>query len=283
MIALSLLVGLALVPFSYADGVNATQLVERQILESSYPFEFPILENGTLADSGQFPMPMCRGFTLEEATIDQMQDALNHGNLTSAQLAMCYLKRVYQTDSYIRQVANLVYEQWLTSRRAIMEINPDMFDIAEALDLERAQGNVRGPLHGIPFIVKDNIGTKDKMETTAGSWMLLGSVIPRDAHVVARFREAGALLMGHATLSEWADMRSNVYSEGYSARGDQCRSAYNLTTSPGGSSSGSAVAVAANLVTFALGTETDGSVIFPAERNGLVGIKPTVGLTSRAG
>ena len=164
-----------------------------------------------------------------------------------------------------------------------MEINPDFLEIAEALDDEHAQGKTRGPLHGIPFLVKDNIGTKDKMETTAGSWMLLGSVIPRDAHVVHRLRESGALLMGHATLSEWADMRTNYYSEGYSARGDQARSPYNLTTNPGGSSSGSAGAVAGNLVTFALGTETDGSVINPAERNALVGIKPTVGLTSRAG
>lgn len=121
------------------------------------------------------------------------------------------------------------------------------------------------------------------METTAGSWALLGSVIPRDAHVVHRLREEGAVLMGHATLSEWADMRSNYYSEGFSARGGQCRSPYNLTTNPGGSSSGSGAAVAANLITFALGTETDGSVTNPAERNNLVGIKPTVGLTSRAG
>lgn len=121
------------------------------------------------------------------------------------------------------------------------------------------------------------------METTAGSWMLLGSIVPRDAHVVKLLRESGAILMGHATLSEWADMRSNSYSEGYSARGGQCRSPYNLTTTPGGSSSGSASAVAANIISFALGTETDGSVINPAERNGIVGIKPTVGLTSRDG
>lgn len=164
-----------------------------------------------------------------------------------------------------------------------MELNPDFMEIAAALDSERAQGNVRGPLHGIPFLIKDNIASKDKMETTAGSWMLLGSIVPRDAHVVHLLRKAGAVLMGHATLSEWADMRSNSYSEGYSARGGQARSPYNLTTNPGGSSSGSALAVAANLVTFALGTETDGSVINPAERNALVGIKPTVGLTSRAG
>lgn len=140
-----------------------------------------------------------------------------------------------------------------------MELNPDFMEIAVALDTERAAGRVRGPLHGLPFLVKDNIATKDKMETTAGSWALLGSVVPRDSHVVARLRQAGALLFGHATLSEWADMRSSNYSEGYSARGGQARSPYNLTTNPGGSSSGSAAAVAANLCTFALGTETDGS------------------------
>ena len=140
-----------------------------------------------------------------------------------------------------------------------MEINPDFMEIAAALDAEREAGRVRSPLHGIPFLVKDNIATKDKMETTAGSWALLGSVVPRDAYVVARLRKAGALLLGHATLSEWADMRSSNYSEGYSARGGQARSPYNLTQNPGGSSSGSAAAVAANLCTFALGTETDGS------------------------
>lgn len=132
-------------------------------------------------------------------------------------------------------------------------------------------------------MVKDNIATKDKMETTAGSYALLGSVVPRDAFVVSKLRYAGALLFGKATLSEWADMRSNNYSEGYSARGGQARSPYNLTVTPGGSSSGSAAGVAANVFTFALGTETDGSVISPAERNGVVGFKPTVGLTSRAG
>lgn len=164
-----------------------------------------------------------------------------------------------------------------------MEMNPDVLAIATSLDEERARGKVRGPLHGIPFLVKDNIGTKDKMETTSGSWALLGSIIPRDAHVVSQLRQAGAVLLGHATLSEWADMRSNIYSEGYSGRGGQCRSPYNLTVNPGGSSSGSGAAVASNQVMFALGTETDGSVINPAERNALVGIKPTVGLTSRDG
>jgi amidase len=162
-------------------------------------------------------------------------------------------------------------------------MNPDVFAIAAQLDGERKRGKVRGPLHGIPFTVKDNIGSKDNLETTAGSWALLGSRVPRDAHVVSKLREAGAVLFGKATLSEWADMRSNNYSEGYSGRGGQCRSAYNLTVNPGGSSSGSGVGVGANCIAFSLGTETDGSVINPAMRNAIVGFKPTVGLTSRAG
>lgn len=131
--------------------------------------------------------------------------------------------------------------------------------IAANMDAERKSGIVRGPLHGIPFTVKDNMATKDNMETTAGSWALIGSIVPRDAHVVARLREAGAVLFGKASLSEWADMRSNNYSEGYSPRGGQARSPYNLTVNPGGSSSGSAAAVGANAIAFSLGTETDGS------------------------
>jgi amidase len=235
-------------------------------LQQPYPYYFP--QNVSADTPDLFPMPTCRGITLEEATIDQLQGYMSNGSLTSAQLLQCYLKRIWQVDEYIN---------------SIIELNPDAQDIAEALDAERQAGKVRGPLHGIPFVVKDNIATKDQMETTAGSWMLLGSVVPRDAHVVAKLRQAGALLMGKATLSEWADMRSNNYSEGFSARGGQARSPYNLTLNPGGSSSGSAAAVAANVVSFSLGTETDGSVINPAERNALVGIKPTVGLTSRAG
>ncbi|KAK8068555.1 hypothetical protein PG996_007667, partial [Apiospora saccharicola] len=236
-----------------------------QSLESDVPF-FPLQEH---ADSAQlFPMPPCGGFQLEEATIDQMQAAMGNGTLTSVQLATCYMMRTYQTQEY----AN-----------SLIQLNPDVLAIAAARDAERQAGQVRGPLHGVPFTVKDNIASKDKLETTAGSWALLGSIVPRDAHVVAKLREAGAVLFGKATLSEWADMRSNSYSEGYSARGGQARSAYNLTVNPGGSSSGSAIGVSISAIAFSIGTETDGSVINPAERNAIVGFKPTVGLTSRAG
>jgi len=227
---------------------------------------FPLLENSGTVEL--FPMPKCGPFSLEEATIDQMQSAMERGKLTSVQLVQCYLTRVYQTNDYIN---------------SLLEFNLDALAIAAQRDSERRAGRVRGPLHGIPFTIKENIATKDSMQTTAGSWALLGSVVPRDAFVAKKLREAGAVLFGKATLSEWADMRSNNYSEGYSARGGQCRSAYNLTLNPGGSSSGSAVGVAANAIAFSLGTETDGSVINPAMRNAIVGFKPTVGLTSRAG
>ncbi|CAE7031191.1 Glutamyl-tRNA amidotransferase subunit A [Pyrenophora teres f. teres] len=245
---------------------SSSDVLDVDPLREPYPYNFP--PRYAAGTSALFPMPTYRGVTLEEATIDQLQKYLSDRILTSAQLLECYLNRAHQVNGYIN---------------SIIELNPDANRIAATLDAERAAGRIRGPLHGIPFLVKDNIASKDKMETTAGSWMLLGSVVPRDAHVVAKLREAGALLMGKATLSEWADMRSNNYSEGYSARGGQARSPYNLTTNPGGSSSGSAAAVAANVVSFSLGTETDGSVINPAERNALVGIKPTVGLTSRSG
>ncbi|ODM22444.1 putative amidase [Aspergillus cristatus] len=230
-----------------------------------FAYDFPILGKNA---SDLFPMRPCRGLQLEEASIDDIQGLLTSRALSSVDLVSCYLDRIYQTSSYLN---------------AILQINPDASTIAAKLDQERANGTVRGPLHGIPFVAKDNIATKDRMETTSGSWALLGSIVPRDAFVISQLREAGAVLLGKAALSEWADMRSNNYSEGYSGRGGQCRSAYNLTVNPGGSSSGCGVAVGANLVPFALGTETDGSVINPAERNAIVGIKPTVGLTSRSG
>ncbi|KAK0625874.1 amidase [Immersiella caudata] len=227
---------------------------------------FPLLTAAGTPDL--FPMPLCGTFPLEEATIADMQSAMQSGYLTSVQLVTCYLARTYQTQPYLN---------------SLLEVNPDVFNIASELDAERKQGRVRGPLHGIPFTVKENIATADKMQTTAGSFALLGSIVPRDAFIVKKLREAGAVLLGKAALSEWADMRSNNYSEGYSARGGQVRSGYNLTLNPGGSSSGSAVGVAANAVAFSIGTETDGSVINPAMRNQIVGLKPTVGLTSRNG
>lgn len=242
-------------------------------LAASFPGQSQIVEITTFiypqTESAElFPMPMCGNVTLKGATIDQLQEYFSEGLLTSEDVVRCYIDRFFQLNPYVN---------------SIMQLNPDAIKIAKEMDLERAVGIVRGPLHGVPFVVKDNYATKDKMDTTAGSWMLLGSVVPRDAFVVKKMRDAGAVLFGHATLSEWADMRSSDYSEGYSARGGQARCPFNLTLNPGGSSSGSAAAVAADMIMFSLGTETDGSIIDPAMRNGIVGFKPTVGLTSRYG
>ncbi|KAG2417682.1 hypothetical protein HFD88_008901 [Aspergillus terreus] len=263
----ALLSGLALAGSAIAvsGAQDADPLVASQILTDPYAYDFPRLG---APGASLFPMRLCQGFKLEEASVDDLQQRMSNGSLTSVQLLDCYLDRIYQTQPYLN---------------AILQLNPDAHAIAHRLDKERAKGHIRGPLHGIPFIVKDNIATKDRMETTAGCWALIGSVVPRDSFVVHGMRKAGALLLGKAALSEWADMRSNNYSEGFSARGGQCRSAYNFTVNPGGSSTGPGVAVGANLVPIALGTETDGSVINPAQRNAIVGIKPTVGLTSRAG
>ncbi|KAL5360513.1 amidase signature domain-containing protein [Aspergillus floccosus] len=263
----ALLSGLALAGSAIAASAahDADPLVASQILTDPYAYDFPRLG---ASGASLFPMRLCQGFKLEEASVDDLQQRMSNGSLTSVQLLDCYLDRIHQTQPYLN---------------AILQLNPDAHAIARRLDEERANGTIRGPLHGIPFIVKDNIASKDRMETTAGCWALIGSVVPRDSFVVHGMRKAGALLLGKAALSEWADMRSNNYSEGFSARGGQCRSAYNFTVNPGGSSTGPGVAVGANLVPIALGTETDGSVINPAQRNAIVGIKPTVGLTSRAG
>ncbi|KAJ7220276.1 amidase signature domain-containing protein [Mycena pura] len=215
-----------------------------------------------------FPMAACHGLPLEDAGVAQIQRWYDSGALTVRQVVSCYLDRIAQIDPFVN---------------AVMELNPDALDIADQLDRELNAGKKRSPMHGIVVLVKDNIASADKMQTTSGSLALVGSIVPRDAHVVHLLREHGAVLLGHAGMSEWADMRSTDYSEGYSARRGQVRNSYNLTQTPGGSSSGSGHSVTTNMVTVAYGTETDGSIMSPAERSNIVGIKPTVGLTSRAG
>ena len=209
--------------------------------------------------------------TLDEATIADLRAAMTSGHLTARALVAAYLGRIDRLD---RNGPTL---------RAVLEANPDALAIADALDAERRERGPRGPLHGIPILLKDNIDTADAMETTAGSLALLGSRPARDATVAARLRAAGAVLLGKTNMSEWANFRSTRSSSGWSARGGQCRNPYVLDRNPCGSSSGSAVAVAAGLCAAALGTETDGSIVCPATLCGVVGLKPTVGLTSRAG
>ena len=165
----------------------------------------------------------------------------------------------------------------------MIEINPDALALAEALDKERKEQGPRGPLHGIPVLIKDNIATADRMATTAGSLALVGAKPPRDAFLVSRLRQAGAIILGKTNLSEWANARCRYSTSGWSGRGGLTRNPYALDRNPSGSSSGSGVAVAANLCAAAVGTETDGSIISPSSVNGIVGVKPTVGLVSRTG
>jgi amidase len=208
---------------------------------------------------------------IEEATISELQAALSSGQLTARQLTEIYIQRIRKFDW---QGPNL---------RSVVEINPDALTIAEALDQERLTQGPRGPLHGIPILLKENIATTDRMETTAGSLALLGARPAHEAFIVQKLRRAGVVILGKTNLSEWANFRSSASSSGWSARGGQTRNPYVLDRTPCGSSAGSAVAVAANLVAASIGTETDGSILCPATMNGVVGIKPTVGLTSRSG
>lgn len=224
--------------------------------------------NASAAGADRFSAPFK---AIEEATIAGLQAEMAAGRLTSSQLVRMYLERI---DALNLRGPML---------RAVLEINPDALQIAAMLDEERKRSGPRGPLHGIPILLKDNIATADKLQTAAGSLALVGSRPARDAFVVKGLRAAGAVIIGKANLSEWANFRSSSSSSGWSGRGGQCLNPYVLDRSPCGSSSGSAAAVAANLVTVALGTETDGSITCPAAGNCVVGIKPTVGLTSRAG
>lgn len=210
-------------------------------------------------------------FTFQEATLTTLREGMESGEFTSREITEAYLERIEALD---RQGPGL---------HALLDLNPDARTIADSLDAERREGRVRGPLHGIPVVVKDNINTADGMTTTAGSLALEGFIAPRDAFIVERLREAGALILGKANLSEWANFRSTASSSGWSGRGGQVRNPYVLDRSPCGSSSGSGVAVSANLAPVAVGTETDGSVVCPSAINGIVGIKPTMGLVSRRG
>ena len=208
---------------------------------------------------------------VEEISIAEIQAAMTAGRLDAESLVQMYLARIQAID---RNGPTL---------RSVQEINPDALVIARALDEERKAGRSRGPLHGIPVLLKDNIATADKMETTAGALALVGARPREDSTIALRLRQAGAIILGKASMSEWAYFKSTPGSSGWSARSGQARNPYALNRTPCGSSSGSAIAVAANLVTVSIGTETDGSIICPAGVNGVVGIKPTVGLTSRAG
>jgi amidase len=211
------------------------------------------------------------GYDVQEATIVKLQADMASGRVTAAGLVRAYLRRIRDLD------------QGGPSVNSVLQINPDSLAIAASLDQERKSGIVRGPLHGIPIFVKGNIDTADKMLTTAGSLALVGPAPALDATVAARLRAAGAVILGKTNLSEWANFRSTRSTSGWSGLGGQTNNPYALDRNPGGSSSGSGAGVSANFVAASLGTETDGSIVNPANNDGVVGIKPTVGLTSRAG
>jgi amidase len=228
---------------------------------------------GIAADTAAAPHSGGRppGRDLEEVTIAELQRRMARRQLTSEELVEAYLDRIEAID---RRGPKL---------NSVIEVNPDAERIARALDRERRAGNVRGPLHGIPILLKDNVDTHDRTQTAAGSRGLVGRPPLQDATVAARLRQAGAVLLGKAGLSEWANFRSFHSASGWSGRGGQVKNPYVLDRNPCGSSSGSGAATSANLCAAAIGTETDGSIVCPSSANGVVGIKPTVGLTSRAG
>ena len=210
-------------------------------------------------------------FEIQETTILQLQEGMKSGMLTARSIAESYLKRIDEIDKHGPAI------------NSVIEINPEALDLADAMDRERKEKGSRGPLHGIPILIKDNIDTADRMMTTAGSLALIGSKPAGDSFVAKKLREAGAVILGKTNLSEWANIRSSKSTSGWSGRGGQTKNPYALDRNPCGSSSGSGAATAANLCAAAIGTETDGSVVCPSSANSLVGIKPTLGLISRSG
>src|SRR5436190_7072791 len=210
-------------------------------------------------------------FELDELTIDDLQKGMASGRFTAMTLTRKYLDRISEIDKQGPAI------------NSVIELNPEALAIAADLDNERKAGRVRGKLHGIPVLIKDNIDTHDRMTTTAGSLALGGSIPLQDSFVARRLRDAGAVIIGKTNLSEWANFRSSHSSSGWSGRGGQTKNPYVLDRNPCGSSSGTGAGVAANLSAIGVGTETDGSVVCPSSANSLVGIKPTLGLISRAG
>lgn len=210
-------------------------------------------------------------FILNEVTIDELQQKMKSGELSAEKITQLYLDRIAAIDKSGPKI------------NAVIELNPDALAIAKQMDAERKSGKVRGALHGIPVLIKDNIDTADKMQTTAGALAMAGNMAKQDAFIVKKLREAGAVLLGKTNLSEWANFRSTNSCSGWSSRGGQTKCPYIIDRNPCGSSSGSGAAIAANLATIAIGTETDGSITCPSSINALAGIKPTVGLWSRSG
>jgi amidase len=252
---------------------NPSKLARRDFLASGFKIGATALAPPALtrAMSAQPLALEVKPFELDEMTLAALQDGMKSGKFTARSLAEKYLERIGEIDTSGPAL------------NSVIELNHDALAIADSLDAERESKGPRGPLHGIPVLIKDNIGTADRMLTTAGSLALLGFTPTKDSGVARRLRESGALILGKTNLSEWANFRSSHASSGWSGRGGQTHNPYAYDRSPCGSSSGSGVAVSASLCAVAVGSETDGSIVCPSSANGIVGIKPTVGLVSRAG
>ncbi len=233
------------------------------------------LSAGEAETGSKAAAPAPASHDLAELTVDQLSQAMADGRLTARSIAEGYLDRIERIDRGAHRGGPAL--------NSVIETNPEALAIAGALDAERQENGPRGPLHGIPILIKDNIATADRMQTTAGSLALLGAKAPRDSAVAVKLRRAGAVILGKTNLSEWANFRSNRSSSGWSGRGGQTRNPYVLDRSPCGSSAGSGAAAAASLCAIAIGTETNGSIVCPSSANSVVGIKPTVGLIGRSG
>src|SRR3984893_1989531 len=242
-------------------GASAAVLTPRAALAGSSSSVSPAFETKSSAGS----------FGLDEITIAELQEGMTSGRFTAHSIAEKYLERIEAIDKHGPAI------------NSVIEVNPDALSIAKELDKERKQKHLRGPLHGIPVLIKDNIDTSDRMMTTAGSLALVGSKPPKDSKVAQKLREAGAVILGKTNLSEWANIRSNQSTSGWSGRGGLTKNPYVLDRNPCGSTSGSGAEVSVNLCAISIGAETDGSIVCPASANGVVGLKPTVGLVSRTG
>jgi amidase len=257
------------------SGMSRRTLLRTAAIGAGTAAIVPALAAGRAVATPEPAPPPAKVFEFDEATIAELQRRMTSGEISAQSLTQAYLARIQKIDSRTAISGPRL--------NAVIEVNPDALAIAADLDKERKAKGQRGPLHGIPVLIKDNIDTADRMQTTAGSLALVGSKPAQDSGVARKLREAGAVILGKTNLSEWANIRSSHSTSGWSGRGGQTHNPYALDRNPCGSSSGSGAAVSANLCTVAVGTETDGSIVCPSSANGIVGIKPTLGLISRAG
>lgn len=264
-------------------GVSRRALLRTAALGTATSALFPALSAARVMEAAKPEDSPAKSFEFDEMTIGDFQRDMTSGKISAHSLTQAYLERIAEIDDDCSRAACNHATLLIPALNSVIEVNPDALAIAETLDKERKATGPRGPMHGIPVLIKDNIDTADRMQTTAGSLALLGSKPSQDSGVARKLREAGAVILGKTNLSEWANIRSSHSTSGWSGRGGLTRNPYALDRNPCGSSSGSGAAVSANLCTVAVGTETDGSIVCPSSANGIVGIKPTLGLLSRAG